>query len=136
MQNAEIFYKACKNAFTRKEYIFPSGRKEFVLGYEDKCLDCLLEIYCEDDIIVDPRLIPTFKYEKLRDDGTIYSAKYFPDVLIVNDHGNYFIEVKSEWTYKIDTVNIHKKIKSVTESGYDIELWIYNSKKNSKKRTF
>lgn len=88
-----------------------------------------METFHEDDIIVDPRLIPTFRYEKLRNDGTIYNAKYFPDVLIVNENNNFLIEVKSEWTYKIDVVNVHKKIDSVRESGYDIELWIYNSSK-------
>jgi hypothetical protein len=132
MQNADVFYKACKNAFTRKEYSFPSGRVEYILGYEDLCLNSLLLSNDENNIIVDPRHIPTFMYKKLKDDGTVYNAKYFPDVLVISDDGSYLIEVKSEWTYKIDTINIHKKIDSVTETGYDIELWIYGRRSKTK----
>jgi hypothetical protein len=128
MQCPDLYYKALVSRFTRKQYVFNSGRKEMLLGYEPHCVDDLLKEYDEEDIILDPRIIPTFDYKKIREDGSIYDAKYFPDILVVNDNRKFFIEVKSNWTWNIDIENNKKKIQAVKAEGEDIEVWIYDNK--------
>ena len=60
MHNAEIADKASKNAYTRKEYTFPSGRIDMVQGDEPYALDYLLNIeeIHEDDIVTTRSLVP------------------------------------------------------------------------------
>jgi hypothetical protein len=44
-KNPEMLKKCIDASFVRKEFIFPSGRKEFILGYEDVCISELLKTY-------------------------------------------------------------------------------------------
>jgi len=94
MQNPEIFAEACKTRFKLKEYIFPSGRIEYIQGYEGMCLDYLLfeENIDEDDIVIHPYEVPEVFYEY--DGGT---HRYFMDIYIQSE--DRAIEVKSSFTY-------------------------------------
>jgi hypothetical protein len=123
MKNAEVFSKMIRSCFRRKMFKFPSGRIEYILGYENRCLLELLQTVDENDIIVDPTLMPVFNYEKNNK-----TSRYFPDILIVGV-SMYYIEVKSTWTYNCDIENTHKKIDCVNKAGFDIELWVYENKK-------
>lgn len=78
-----------------KEFVFPSGRSEKVLGYEHLCLNTLLESYPENDIITDPSQFPQIKYQKCNN-GVIKNCIYYPDIMV----GDKLIEVKCEYTYK------------------------------------
>ena len=52
---------------------------------------------------------------------------YFPDIYIKSI--NKIIEVKSEWTIKLQSARIDDRAKSVKEAGYDFEVWVYSVKK-------
>jgi hypothetical protein len=69
LQNPDIFYKNRKSMFGKKEFTFPSGRKELVMGYEPLTLDFLLKnknylinrAIKEEEIVVGEQ-VPTFRY--------------------------------------------------------------------------
>lgn len=87
MQNIKIFHKAISSAFTRKPFIFPSGRVDYVLGYEPRALKELLDYYPEKDIITDIWTIPTFDYKRVSTSLRPLNKKsvisrYFPDILL------------------------------------------------------
>jgi len=126
MQCPELFSKAIHSSFRRKEYKFPSGRIDYVLGYEPYCLNDLLKEYNEEDIITDPTIIPTFSYENKREDGSTYTSKYFPDILVVSDDRKFFIEVKSEWTWNKELEINKKKMEAVSSQNEEIEVWYYD----------
>ena len=121
----EIFNKIIKSSFSKKEYTFPSGRKENIMGYEPTCIDQLLkeEKIDENDIIVDPNLMPEVLYKKK--DGKI--GRYYPDILI--DNTNRFIEVKSTYYYYKDLDNNHRKAQACVDLGYECEIRVYTDKR-------
>lgn len=85
----------CDNT-TYKEYTFPSGRKEYILGYEGYALDYLLSKGVEENSILcgqsGRQKIPTFVYT--RRGGTTH--KYYPDILV---KGTHVVEIKSLYTF-------------------------------------
>lgn len=124
MHNATVFSKAKKTAFTKKEFVFPSGRSCMVMGYEHICLKKLIEKYKEDDIIVETDKIPIIYYIKKRIDGEEKKAAYYPDIFI--KHLNLIIEVKSSYTYRREYKNNNLKFRECLRQGYDVEVWIYS----------
>jgi hypothetical protein len=92
-QNLEIQNKIAKsNKFKIKEYKFPSGRIDNVLGYEPYMLDILInEGIEENDIFTnfDCPIIKWFDYQEKE-------HKHIPDIFIKSK--NTIIEVKSEYT--------------------------------------
>lgn len=96
MQNAEIAAKQLYSCFgKRKEYIFPSGRKENVQGYEPLALNILLkrDNFDESDIFVDRTEVPEVWYD-LNDQR----KRYYTDIYIKSQ--NRCIEVKSDYTFE------------------------------------
>jgi hypothetical protein len=113
-----------------KKYVFPSGREVKVRGYENYCLDDLLEEGIdEDDIIVDPEDIPVIQYLW---DGHYHS--YYPDIFIPSE--NRIIEVKSLFTIDHLTEQNQEKWKATAMEGYDFEVRIYNKKVLLEKRVY
>ncbi len=120
-QNAEISQKGLSSSFKRKEYIFPSGRIEFVQGNEPIILDKLLneEKINENDILVKRTDMPELWWE----DFEGKNHRYYPDIFI--PIMNRLIEVKSSWTNRNDEKiqdMITRKLKSANDAGYKIEL--------------
>jgi hypothetical protein len=110
----------------RKEYKFPSGRVEYVLGYENLCIDDLLkEGYGEDEIVVLTSRIPIIKYLKKYKDGTEREGRYYPDIKLPGR----LVEVKSIWTYQVEQENNERKFAETAKQGHILELRIYNDKK-------
>lgn len=104
----------------QKAFTFPSGRVDFVVGYEPFALAKLLKTYTEDDIKTTySRTIPTIQYTNV--DGR--KAKYYPDIMVQD---KLIIEVKSEYTYNMAKANNELKMKATKEAGYMVELWIIN----------
>ncbi|CCV02272.1 zinc-ribbon-containing protein [Invertebrate iridescent virus 30] len=130
MKCTNIFKKVISSSFSRKPFIFPSGRVDYVMGYEPTVLHKLLEKYDEDDIITDVCYIPTFEYKRVSSDSRplkneFVMSVYYPDILLPDK----IIEVKSEYHYNRDKRNVCRKMKAVAKSGYFGELWVYKSPK-------
>jgi hypothetical protein len=139
MKNTDIFSKAMSSSFRRKPFTYPSGRVDYVLGYEPIVLKELLEDYHEDDIITDICSIPTFEYKRVSSesrplkDKEFVMSMYYPDILLPDK----IIKVKSEYLYNRDKRNIYHKMRAVVKAGYIGKLWVYTSKKEfAFKKTF
>jgi hypothetical protein len=134
MKDPAIFKKAMQSSFSRKPFVFPSGRVDYVMGYEPIAIKELLKCYSEDDIITDIWCIPTFDYERVSSDlrpllnKPIASSRYFPDILLPDK----IIEVKSLYLFKRDRCNIVRKMHAVAKAGWKCELWVYISEKKLK----
>lgn len=119
IQNPQVFSKAQKSLYSKKEYTFPSGKKTYIRGYEPHCIDDLLKTYNEDEIITETVDIPTISYKKY---GMKKNAVYYPDILLPDK----LVEVKSKYTLQRDLENNILKIKACLNSGYRIELRVYD----------
>lgn len=120
MQNAIIAQKSSDNIFKKKSYIFPSGRIDFIQGYEHIALDELIKNFNEIDIKTQKIDMPCILY--------IFEEKehrYYPDIFIAKE--NLIIEVKSDYTYNIDEDKNIAKTLATRSLGYNYEVWIYNS---------
>lgn len=125
-QNSEIQAKAEKNAFQYKNYKLPSGKIVKIQGYEDKALDELLEKFIEDEIYIGKGIVPRIPYICKEGKNRIY----FPDFFI--EPINTILEIKSEWTIKLNTCRLEEKAKAVLSEGYKYEVWIYDNHKKTK----
>jgi len=99
------------------DYHLPSGKIVRIQGYENWGLDLLLKNYHENDMIVDRKLLPKFKY--------LTTKTYTPDILISSIKTIY--DIKSTWTYKIFK-NKDEKIKAVNDAGFNFTIIIFNKK--------
>ena len=124
-QNSDIMEKNIKSSYTKKEYVFPSGKIDKIQGYENFALDELIinEKINESDIITGCKNVPELWYN----DKTNKKRRHYVDIFIPSQ--NRCIEVKSMWTYtkQIDIVLL--KQKAAKALGYKYEIWIYNDKK-------
>lgn len=122
LQVPELFAKQQKAAFSYKEYKFPSGKVTPYQGYENFCLDDLVEEgYTEDDIINSVEEVPIISYTMGDTDH-----KYFPDIFIPKE--NKLIEVKCKYTFERYLEQNMAKAKACIEQGYKFELRIYDDK--------
>jgi hypothetical protein len=125
MQHPEVFQRMVAASLSYKSYIFPSGKEGHIQGYENFCLDDLFkkEDYSEEDVTNDSSQIPEIWY--------FYENKhkrYYPDIFIISE--NRIIEVKSEYTFKLDNEKNVAKAKSCIKLGYEFEFRIYDAKGN------
>ena len=92
MSDTKIREKCFKKMKDRKEYKFPSGRIEYVQGYEPQALDILLKKYDENDIVCSnsPTIYYSFNGNK---------HLHVTDIFIKSE--NKIIEAKSKWTFEI-----------------------------------
>jgi hypothetical protein len=138
MKTVEVFQKVIKSSFCRKPFTYPSGRVDFILGYEGIAIAELLETYNEKDIITNVWCIPTFQYKRVSSSlrpmiQESSMSLYYPDILLPDK----IIEVKSKYLYKRDKSNVIEKMKAVARTGYTCELWVYkNERKISFKRSY
>lgn len=123
MQNPEIFEKSIKNSFRRKEFVFPSGRMVYVMGYEPFALQKLLDEGIDEDDILLGSQIPTIRYIHPLD-GTHHV--YHPDIYIPSK--NLLIEVKSVYIYNRQVVMNEAKFEATQTEGYDLEVRFFDYK--------
>lgn len=124
MQDPIIYSKCVKKAFRFKPYVFPSGRVDYVQGYENYCLDKLLEEgYEEDDIVTLNTDVPKVQY--------IYDGKshyYFMDAYIKSI--DLAIECKSDYTYNCEfDKNNAKWLATTNICKKGIVIYTFNKKK-------
>ena len=123
-QNPEIAEKQLKNSYKRKLYTFPSGKTEYIQGYENTALDELFNSGVkEDDICVGCKNVPEIWY----DDETNKKHRHYVDIFIKSQ--NKCIEVKSTWTSKLGKHYIFLKQQAAKKLGYEYEIWVYNNKR-------
>jgi hypothetical protein len=123
-QSQEIQKKAFKNSYRLKEYEFKSGKKVYVMGYENYMLDILVnkDNIKEDDILTNYDC-PVIKW--FSDDGKQH--KHIPDIFIKSK--NMIIEVKSEYTAQTKNLkNILLKKKYAEMEGYEYKIYVINKK--------
>jgi len=125
-QNPEIMEKNVKSSYSKKEYIFPSGKIEKIQGYEHFALDELIinEKIDESDIITGVKNVPEIWYN----DGNGKKHRYYVDIFILSQ--NRCIEVKSKWTYNQQINSVLLKKNAAKELGYNYEIWLYDNKGN------
>ena len=125
-QNPEIMEKNVKSSYSKKEYVFPSGKIEKIQGYEHFALDELIivEKINESDIIIGCKNVPEIWYS----DENGKKHRYYVDIFISSQ--NRCIEVKSEWTYNIEINNVLLKKEATKKLGYNYEFWVYDRKGN------
>lgn len=118
------FYEKANNAWKKKDYVLPSGKVLHLQGYENHALDILLQMYDEEQIVMDDRSeqgVPTIDYTY---NGK--KCKFYPDCYI--PHKNKIIEVKSTYTYSKFEEKNEEKLKETSKQGYKIEYWIFGKK--------
>ena len=115
-----------KSSFTKKDYIFQSGRIDKIQGYENFALDELIinEKIDESDIITGCKNVPKIWYT----DKLGKKHRHYVDIFIPSQ--NKCIEVKSLWTYKQQINSVLLKQNAAKELGYNYEFWIYDNKGN------
>ena len=126
MQDSAIADKAHKNAFGRKDYVFPSGRTDSVQGFEKFALDILVkdERIEERDIVTARSEVPSVWYKT--SDGKDH--RYFVDIYIPSQKR--MIEVKSPWTYSFDKERVLLKVAAAESAGYRCDLWVFDKNGN------
>ncbi len=131
MQDPQIFDKIAKSMYKRRVYIYPFGKETLVQGYENFCLDDLIENEGLDeteicnqfelkDGVQEMPVIPYIFGEKDR--------RYYPDIYIPSQ--NKIIEVKSSYTYERDEEKNIAKGRACMDEGYIFELRIYDEEGN------
>ena len=119
MSDTKIREKCFKKMKDRKEYKFPSGRIEYVQGYEPQALDILLKKYDENDIVCSnsPTIYYSFNGNK---------HLHVTDIFIKSE--NKIIEAKSKWTFEIKEDKVLIKQREAKNQGYKYEIWILTKK--------
>lgn len=116
-------YCSLVGPFKRKKYVFPDGRTEWIQGYESWTLDHLLsESISPNDIKIKGKERPVIRY--------VYSGDYkvfYPDCFVKSN--NMLVETKSTWTWNKEIDKNKAKIDGSLQSGYNIEFFIWNSKR-------
>jgi hypothetical protein len=122
MHNREHALKAIKRGFKCKDFIFPTGEKIQVQGYEHHCLCDLLQQGVEaSDLLQGYTNMPQIKYTHQGKEHC-----YYPD--IYNVARRQIIEVKSQFTYDLDPQRNASKMHACLKAGYEAELRIYSYK--------
>lgn len=121
-QSPDVIEKVMKSRYKLKEFVFPSGNKALVQGYEPNALRHLLqEGIGETEIVTAKTDMPAIWYV---DDGK--RRRYFPDIFI--PARNLVVEVKSDYTYTADEGKNLLKKEACEAAGYDFRFMIYNKK--------
>ena len=102
--------------FKRKEYIWKTGEISLVQGYEPIVLKELEEDgYKFKDILTDAKDMPKIMYQLDEKEH-----RYYPDIFIPKD--NIIIEVKSDYTLKVDWEINQLKFEATKSHGFDFRL--------------
>lgn len=123
MKNKDVFDKNITHNFRTKDYLL--GNKTIkIQGYENLALDLLVKQYGHENITNNKNEIPNIYYT----DNVGIVRRHYVDIFI--KHINLCIEVKSEFTFKINEENNLLKQKYARNNGFDYQIWIFDRHKN------
>lgn len=125
MQNGTIFSRQMSASYRKKEYTLPSGKIAMIMGYEDKCIELLLEDYDEDELVLDDENKAEIWYVSPTKDGR--KSRYYPDICIPSK--KIMIEVKCVFTLKRELEQNIAKFETTARSGYELHLYVFDKKK-------
>jgi hypothetical protein len=124
-QCPEIMEKNVKMSYYLKEYIFPSGKKIKVQGYEHFAIDELVKNNINEyDIVTGCKNVPEIWYNDLNNK----KRRHYVDIFIPSQ--NKCIEIKSIWTFKKQKDNVFLKKQAAENLNYLYEIWVYDNKGN------
>lgn len=132
LQDPKIHKKKHQSSFAYKEYELPSGKVVNIMGYEGLCVDILLgkenvsfvdKVYKEDDLYFDED-VPRVDY--IDNEGK--TRVYHPDVLITTATESTFIEVKSTFTFNVDSKKMHEKAIAAAKM-FNLQIWVFDGRK-------
>lgn len=130
-QNPDELKRRLKLMFRTKDYTFPSGRVDTVMGYEGMCITELLETFSEQQIVTDNTIIPIIKYK----DKSNKTRKYLPDIMVLKNEDEFqLIEVKSLYTLMLDFEKNLTKFHACRDQGVNLTVWIYHPKATGKNK--
>ncbi len=118
MQDRETFERAQQKHPSAKEYIFPSGKKIMIRGYEPNALDLLLQTFGEDNIATGsevPSIVYTFEGKE---------RVYHPDIFLKSI--NCIVEVKSPYTLSYNLDENNAKFEAVKALGFDCRVLVFD----------
>ena len=120
---SQYTYKNNKSMYQWHDYQLPSGKWIKLQGYEHIGLEILLNYYTEEEILYENKDMPEIWYRW--NDNSWH--RYFPDFYAPKD--NLVIEVKSDYTYKVDLEKNLLKEEATKCLGYNFEFYVFNEKK-------
>lgn len=124
MQDPKEFCRRIEMVHKKKPFTFPSGRIDYVSGFEPLCLEQLIKTHCEKDIVTNTMEIPNIRYKIKNKFGQLKDAVYYPDIMV----GSKLIEVKSEYYLKLDYKRNMTKFLACRDCGYDLSVWVYTDR--------
>ena len=110
-----------KTMFTRKPFVFPSGRRVKVQGNEAIAIEILLKDHEEKDLLVTDQEIEARigRIWYTTPDGEKH--RYFPDILVLPD---LVVEVKSQWTMTLNVERNELKRRACLDRGLRFEFMV------------
>jgi hypothetical protein len=124
MQNGKIFSLQKKSSYSKRPHTLPSGKIVEIMGYEDRCLDLLLETYSESDLLVEDTHMPVIMYSNPEKGGR--QSRYYADIFIPSE--KVVVEVKSEYTLKKELTQNLAKFQATVEQGFELHLYVFGRK--------
>lgn len=121
-QNKEVHDRIMKARFKLKEVTLPSGLTVKVQGYEPWYIKKLIADGVSDEDIV--RAVKDVDLLNIWYESKGKQHRYYPDFYIKAK--NLIIEVKSEYTYKVEEVEVMLKFEACRRDGYKVEIWVYD----------
>lgn len=127
--NSRGFLLTCSNLCRRtleqkyksSTYMMRDKRTVRVQGYEHYVLEELEKVYNSSDILVSDEIYNYIDIIKYND-----NKEYYPDIFIISE--NKIIEVKSNYTYRVDFEKNQLKKNACIKAGYKFEFYIWDLK--------
>jgi hypothetical protein len=122
-QCPEIMEKNVKMSYYLKDYLFPSGNKIKIQGYENYAIDELIKNDInEEDIVTGCKNVPEIWYNDINGKR----RRHYVDIFIPSQ--NKCIEIKSTWTFKKQQDIVFLKKQAAQDVNYLYEIWVYDNK--------
>lgn len=121
---------AVYNGWARKVHEDKFGKRHIVMGYEVHALKHFERKKSCHRLITGARNLPRYRYTDK--DGAKHN--YHPDLVVLGTHGQYVVEVKSDWTLNLDLAKNIRKFrvasKSCIRKGHTFLVMVFDPRSN------